>query len=894
MTSAISANKPARWRIFAPDHSLIRLPQGFDRRLDAGEIVLCGGRSSSHGPKARDLAARDLIANVELLRDRSGLDFTSVIPSLEVLKELLAKAPTETSVRSDGEPMQHRFILVDLTHTAPIKLFLGTGSGRYLDEEMDQPFIKRAALEYIKNNACIFAAKNLDRAGRQGWGLAPLASAIALNDGAICDEGGLGPMDLARSLTSFVKGMGAQEQAEKMPSSVRREQVNRTDREMIGGQARYHAALRCPPGFSTVWLKSQSGIPEVRILHLDTDSCRPADELVAFGLSEVRHSEGHPLAGQRVDQVTNVRFILAHLRLTGWSNQRIVNELVEMDYSTETRRSRDGASASLPPKSTHQVLDAIMNNLDLYETGILVRDVGAGIEPISIVNCFPPDGPWATAKDFARIRSHTMQRQESTDAYARLTFAGLHGTLNGVPVVMLSDRGHSRRSRNDQTPHYTFATEDGYPHGRHAPEGNRLLGALAFAESLVNGLIEAGDAPLEIFDPSQVVNNEDAGLNRLRIEESQLLTGITVLERKLDSIVKRLEETDAAGTLLLRGALLVDSQDRYNSIVEEQLPTMRHRLTAIKHEIDDLTSREPKSGPIDAILHLVESLRDPTSRKFRSQWLASLRNVAFTSGLSRKDGRTIKELSWTGKVVLHGGGSEFVIRFQGSYAYPWSGKLEDPVSEAARMATAMSDGVIRESLGRRKSQLLTPLIASQLGIDTGHMLLNGCDDPRILRVAMALLRARGSVSGVEVETGEDEAFIRRVREVHFKQNAIRRWMIEPLPTKAAFYAVAAANNGDVTAAAVQALDSVTSTGQIYNVARELRRVSGRWVTKRKRGYELSPCTCGSTSGALMMIPEPVGTLCLDCRRDEAGIEWPATPYDRYLATLASSRPSSIG
>ena len=33
----------------------------------------------------------------------------------------------------------------------------------------------------------------------------------------------------------------------------------------------------------------------------------------------------------------------------------------------------------------------------------------------------------------------------------------------------------------------------------------------------------------------------------------------------------------------------------------------------------------------------------------------------------------------------------------------------------------------------------------------------------------------------------------------------------------------------------------------------------------------------------MTIPEPVGAVCLECRRDAVGLVWPADPYDRYVA-----------
>ncbi len=35
--------------------------------------------------------------------------------------------------------------------------------------------------------------------------------------------------------------------------------------------------------------------------------------------------------------------------------------------------------------------------------------------------------------------------------------------------------------------------------------------------------------------------------------------------------------------------------------------------------------------------------------------------------------------------------------------------------------------------------------------------------------------------------------------------------------------------------------------------------------------------------APLEIAEPAGAVCLDCRKDEAGLVWPAKDYDRFIA-----------
>ena len=74
MNVATDTSFTAPWRSFASPQGL-RLPHGLAERLDAGETILFGGRSSSGGSKGRDLAARDVLAAVEQFSEQSGLDF---------------------------------------------------------------------------------------------------------------------------------------------------------------------------------------------------------------------------------------------------------------------------------------------------------------------------------------------------------------------------------------------------------------------------------------------------------------------------------------------------------------------------------------------------------------------------------------------------------------------------------------------------------------------------------------------------------------------------------------------------------------------------------------------------------------------------------------------------
>jgi len=883
MTKSTSRYAAHSWRDFAPDQKAIRLPVGFEARLDRGETILMSGRASGQGTVARELAAHTVHGAAALFARESGIDFSSVLPSVEVIVGLLEGADTETSKRPDGDSMQHQFVLVDLTDVTPLKLLVGTGTGHHVNEEFSQPFIMRTALEYMRQGACILAVKNSTRSGRHAAGTATLLSAISENGGALCDEDGLGIVDLGRKMTAYIRGINAEEQAKGMPRAVRESQLKRTNTEMIAGRVQCHVATPCPPGFSHVWLKSAQGNPTTRLLHLDTDACRPADDEVAHGLSEVRYPPGHSLAGSRVDQVDNVRFVLTHFGKVGWTRQKIVDALIERSYSTEMLRSRSGVQASLPAGSNHEALTAILDNLDTYETGILKRSVGGGIDPISISGCFPPDGPWADQSDFARIRSHLQERRTAVDTFTKLTFSGLRATLDGVPVVMVSDTGRTRRSRSGQLQYYTFFLAEGYSDVCRAPEFNRSIAPMEFADSIVRGLLAAGDVPLDLFEPHELAPSVNPELQRLNGKKVRLTAEVDALERRREGILMRLEEVDADGVPVLTGALLRDSQSRYNEIAQVELPRTRRDLASVSYEIDGILAKQPKSAPVDVLLHLVESLRDPTERKFRAHWLASLRNVCFTGSCSEREGRQLKVVDWRGLIVLHRDKVEVAIPFGGRFEYHAKSPLQDPVEAAERMSVAaMSAGVVPRAGTRRLPPQKLADLARELGISTEHMLLNGCDDPRIVATATALLRNKGSVAAAVTETGESELFVRRIREVHIEGETDQPWKRRQSALRAAFYNVASRNNGLVRASQVLEASCGSSLGQVYNVFHDLARTSSRWISERKAGYRLKACTCGSTDAFELSIPEALGAVCAECRKDEAGIEWPGNSYDRYL------------
>lgn len=198
------------WRSCAPDLARLRVSADLIARLDAGESLVVMGRfSSSSGKAGRRQAVDDLYGAAEQLHRQTGIDVRIHLPAKEYLRDQLQAAQTETSTTLDGRSFGNRYVVVDLRQQSGVVFLVSTGSGHLLDEDGEQPFVRKAARVIRSHRAVIFACKRLDRGAREDWGAAPLMIALRVLDAYICDEDGLGPIDQARSVASFIKGGGS-------------------------------------------------------------------------------------------------------------------------------------------------------------------------------------------------------------------------------------------------------------------------------------------------------------------------------------------------------------------------------------------------------------------------------------------------------------------------------------------------------------------------------------------------------------------------------------------------------------------------------------------------------------------------------------------------------------
>ncbi len=869
----------APWRKYRAENQQLRVDDRLAERLDAGGVIVVVGRASGQGTAARDSAVRDLHGALDQFRSQSGLDFGPVLPSDDQLLARLEAAPTVTSRVEDGSEFANRFVVIDLAAQAQVVAVLSTGTGSKLNERGVQPAVERVAEEYRSHGGVVFVAKRIDRGGRQTWGLAPLMTALEASSGWIADEDGFQAYDETRAFLTFIKGSASKKQAGDMPIQTRREQVKRSGTKMVDGRVRYHASAPAPAGFACAWLKGTGSSPEERLMFIDTDGCRPTDAEVAWGLPEVRYGSEHRRSGTRVDQVANVRFVLAHVGRSGWSYRRIMAELVAGSYSSQHLRQLNGPSAVVTSTSSDHLIEGILANLDLYETGVMRRGVGSGLDGVEVSECFPPDGPWASHEDFARIRAHLAGVKQAATKTVRLTMAGLHATFNGEPVVLLKS--------NHADSQYTFVLASSYSERRLAPDDNRRLPADAFARSLVEAIGAAGDVALDLIDPEDLDHGTDDRAAELRAELTTAAAALDGLQAHRAFLKARLAETNADGTPKVAGAYFDEIQGEYNDLVERTLPMETDRVRRLRSDIEEMQRSAVPVAGADLLLHLVDSLRDPCDTRFRDLWMHSLHDVTFSSERFTKDGRKGKRLTWSGNIRVDADDGVVLLPFTGSCEYgaasrPHPRSAPDP-SLADRYVEQLCAGVplVRIDLPHRRTA--ASLVARRLDIETSHPLLS-CTDPRITSIIATLLESPSSQDqAVADELSVDLKLVRRVRSLHIEVPATAAtWSSTGNATASAMHVLASQTEQHVLPADVAALAGV-SLGQVYNTASDLRASTSRWSTARKRGYVLRPCSCGSRTIAPFTIREPFGAVCLDCRRDESDIEWPAVDYDRYVS-----------
>lgn len=832
-------------------------------------VLLTGRNSGEAGRAAYHAAAQDLIQAAEALDSNTGLQVARVLPTQAVLETMLRESRSVASVTPEGNKFTNRYLQWS-SREHGVHVLLSAGSGRKVDEDLLQPALARTTEAFRVLRPGLVFAKRLDRLGRRPWAFGPLMELLEATGSWLGDEEGLRAPDELNNLMVFFTASRGKQTAESMPTMTRHGMASRTGNTMVNGRVAYHVAHPPPPGTTRLGMLSAGGGLGGILLVLDSPDYLPHPSEVATGMPQVFAEDG-----TRVDQVANVRWALSVLGRPEWSRRAVATELSRRQMSTYSLRANNGSSATVQAPAADAtvfpILNTILNNLDLYETGRLDRPLSVeGVDDIVIENVIPPDGPWAQPEDFVRIRTWLREGKQRHDRHRTLSLTSVPALLAGEPARLLSSA-----ARKHTEPGYTVTLRN-RPFGRQPRQTREpVIPHAVLADSIVSAISRAGEIPLVLW---QQPDTEDS---QLQATITRLEMAVESIQSALRTILSQVTAVDESGAPRLSGPLLEDLNTEYARLSQTELPTTQQQLEDARHQLEDRRmthAAENGSAHAADILRLVSALRDPHDISLAELWRQSIRDLTVTVNQERDAAHITDVTSWHGSVVFSHLSDRYAIPFSGVHRSGAGTKVDERVDA---ITTSLLEGIPYDQCSVERLQVLRKKVAEHLGLSPGQFLLGSCLDPRITRTAAHIhLQPNRSDKDLASELDEPVGFVSRIRQIYCHTPRNRSvWLQYKYTLVTRWHILAAKRHGLVKADDIP--DCASANSAVSTLLDSIH--AAQWTQVTPGTYRLKPCSyCGGHRRAPMRILEPDGLVCLDCRHDQQGLVWPADPYDQWL------------
>lgn len=828
-------------------------------------IVVVGRFSGEWGTKSYETAVNDALEAANYLA-HLGVDIRRELPSKRELVETLRRTTPVKSRSSTGAAFTNRYLVLDYRHSHGVVVVISNGTGKKLDDNGNQPFVNYVAGLIESIGAVALIANRVDRMTRRAWALGQIMLQLSNRSGYIGDRRyGIRPAEGIDSILTFFSAQASEDEAAKLPAQTRRGMRDATGTSLALGECPWGVAGVAPPGFVT-YRTLQSGRIGGRVLTFDSPTCRPAESRIAAGWPDVYDAKGVP-----ADQVENVRWFLRHAGQPGWSARKLAEHLVARGYSTEALRRLSTPSACFDPHvaSTrpYRVIRSMLNNLDVYEFGVIEVPLGVeGFDPVRIADAFPPDGePWAAKEDFDRIRAWEAGRAHRP--HRGITFAGVPVLVDGESCVFVTKSPKREADRSEGALGTDLATDSGRSSGRASTSLVRIRPNL-LTDALANAIIKAGDSALSL-----VQLDDYSTVDRFELTAAEV--AVRSLEDQRLALERQLSATDVDGSPILHGAFLHKATDTYNQLNDVDIPQAKQRLALAENDYEARKVEHVRSEAglaSGALLRLLESLRDPFSELGRVLVHRSVRNMVITT---------------TRHEVQHRRWFDYEINFEFVIANG-SGAITIPVSTSARHGNVFSiEAIATDTLdqlltGPTTVSAISPFerlkvmqdLAARFGIRSRRFMLGNVTDPRLAHL-VALVLVHGPEEAAKCSS-ESQELLERILHVH--TSATRNvWRLHPSPVRKLLYDLA--NQGlPVDPNTTMGISTSWDNARAF-IYSDPCRDQWKWTGDC---FVLMPCpSCGSSRRRQLMIPEPAGLVCLDCRRDQMGFLWPASEYDCF-------------
>ena len=847
------------------------------------EALKCGGCITLNGRFSKERcfleAVNDALEAAAFLA-KEGIDIRPDLPSREELVAMLRATKPIKSHQGNGKSFLNWYLQIDLRAKHGVMFLISCGTGKKLDGDESQPFVAYLTELVRTTGSSALIATRMDRLTRRAWALGPLMLVLGDRNGQIGDARyGVRPVSGPESILTFFSAHNAEEEAAKMPAQMARGMRDGTGTSLATRRCLLGIAPPLPPGFFSFRSKVNGTIGP-RFMTFDTPECFPDEADCASGRPRVLDPDGNV-----PDQVANIRWLIKTMGTPGWTFRSLATHLVANGYSTDQTRRFMGMDAVLSgdftARAPRTLLASFIRSLKVYETGVLRINLGIeGFGPIDVTDCFPPDGkPWGTPEDFDRIRRWLAEVRPAK--MRGLSFAQIPVSINGVACRLMTGSQPGPGEDSDYSMRACLAEPYDENFKIVAPDVTINFPPGLLNDALAGALIDAGDSAIALA-PLTLVDAQD---DQLRLERSHAETRLRVLSDERDTLRAQIIRTNDDGTPLLSGALLAEVNATFNALAEQTIPALEIEIAQLEERAAarEREHRKRHRGvALESLLALVASLRDPFDLTYRDLIKAGVRDMVITTTPAPGPTKRAIDLAISFNFVIADGDRNISIPVAVTHAHrPWSkgGDIRD-------VGRSVVDRIIAEGLSfdqivTEPEEPTAAAVGNYLGLYGRRCMLPHVTDPRLARL-VAMLLTSADVAEVARQTGESVPLLERIYDVHLNSRRAR-WVVATGHVMAGVYRAAHAT-GSVCAA--QVVPSIAPRWQRIQVGFNNHALKPEWTyDKVRKSFDLKPCpNCGSHRRSPASIPEPVGLVCLDCRLDQGGHEWPADPYDQWLTT----------
>ena len=885
-------------RLIPPPRTVIlddtKLPGRLVDLLRAGGWVMMGARASAAGgAQACSLAVDGIYTGAEHLA-RDGCDVRPFLPSPSELSALVRTQARRSEYRdSTGKRFtNHAYCHVD--EDMRLVLLVQFGTGVKLTEEYRQPAVLTVARAIAEHQPALVFANEVRGWGRTGFGLAELVRELYHQTDQLGEpvyvgdvENSVSPFGPEVEKRWFEDGTRLAREARDTRRRTRAGMRLHCPTGAVSGWFRYPLPNPLPPPFATAWVKPP-GEPAYAVAFLDTRLCRPDPALVLHGMPTGSGGRGP------ADQLELLRWVYRNYLRPGWDLRATAAYLAAHGYSTiAVRRARGpGATALLRTEAKYRRSDAshlvrsIWKHRGFHSTGRLT----VRIDPDHTVTwqVQTPDGlPIARSEDVDRIERVLRDQRSVRDRPTVHTFTGQPLQHNGQPAAL------TPVYRRSGTLVYCYTRTD----PRHAGERRRSAGVPLPATTLAEAILTA------LADTRLLPRHPDPNVRRQReaVRDAAGLDAAAAATAR-DAAAAHVIKPELHGSGLAAAQAAVDHAER-------RLVSARGALDAAESALRALTADDAESAlPVREVLDLAAALQNPRDPTYRAIWRSAISDFTATS----RRWFALHDLQ-VGEVVF---GCTLTLADERGrlWQVPVTGRyLQDPGPRLRdRMLTTiagMRDGVTpRETLGSNWRSWLPHLRAALGGPAHGVNVVVNVTDPRLLRLGMAvahppLTGVPPTVPGLDPadmprlvaaaplgksartrlahRLGEPPELLHRLTDLYLHPTtAIGAWLRPCAPRTA----------GLLHDAHRRPLRET----ELVHLAPSLPDHAPMFATVRGRLKPRACPHCGSRHRALSRLREVTGLVCTRCHRDDAGVRWPADPYDAYLNQRACTSSSTPG